>query len=229
MMTGLRKIMSATVAAVLLLAGTVDAAAQPPRDAVEKSPRYSVASLDDLKARTADEVAQAKAVSSHGHLRKLAEGGRIQSLSSGVRTAVAPGSEIEVQANRLRRVACSSTAVVVARIESQRVMMNHGETWLFTEYTASAQSVLKPNSLGPTVRLSLPSGEVDVAGETYSTIGMRLLRIGHTYIVFATEIPGSAAFIPSAYEEVGPVHDESTQHRLSKLKEIIASCTREAL
>jgi hypothetical protein len=160
----------------------------------------SVASIDDLRPKTPDQVAEALEFSGIGVGMLLIDAGRVV-LSEGSDAPTPPRMPEPVYADVLRNMVCDSDAALVGTPVAQHVLLNSTETFLFTDYEIAVTDWIHGRPPAPvrpepttTISVSFLGGQAIVGGKTLTAVGAMPLEQGHAYVLLVKRIPGSRSW-----------------------------------
>jgi hypothetical protein len=159
----------------------------------------SVASIDDLRPKTPDQVAEALAFAGVGTRTLLIDAGRVE-LPEASDPPMPPGAPEPVSADVMRDMVCASDAALVGTPVAQHVLLNSTETFLFTDYEIAVTDWIHGRPPGPvrpeptTISVSFLGGQAIVGGKTLTAVGAMPLEQGHAYVLFLKRIPGSRSW-----------------------------------
>jgi hypothetical protein len=107
---------------------------------------------------------------------------------------VRPGSPPPPVDAALREAVCESQAIALGMATSSKVLLNKGETFLFTDWRFAVEKWIRPASGPSELTVSHMGGRVRVGSELFEATRGPVLVANRRYIVFAGEVPGKNGY-----------------------------------
>jgi hypothetical protein len=180
------------VLVVLLMSLSGMLKAQAP-ESLNNRPMTQVRSLDELRARTPEELAMAKYYDRAGSEPLVP--GTVVTRPPGMPVPPPPLGSAPGYRKRLEYATCGSDGVALGTIVSAKVLLSSTNTMLFTYHRVRVDGWLK-NSVTATAEIlvSTRGGHVRVGERPISVTVAQDLSVGARVILFLKKLPGTLTF-----------------------------------